>query len=318
MTRFAALDLAALPAPTGVGVLDFDAILEARLTELEARISELFDAAKVAEIMALARNIAASPMRYLNEAGAARELYMENRINEAVRSVFLSTASGGDLDQVGANRGVVRRVVDDSDPDNITYEGDEIFRARIQLVMESYSPHGSEGSYVYWALEADDRVSDVRAYGPNHNITPAIAPANAKIVILSSEGDGTAPQDLLDAVFDALVPDTRRPVADNVDVVSATPVPYTIEATLHVSSASALAAVEASAQASVDAFVGSRLRIGRTLYRTSLAAALAVEGVVDVVVIQPAADLDIDPFEAPYCSGITLSVQAVTGGWQDV
>ena len=74
MSRFAALDLTTLPDPTAIGVLDFDAILEARLVELEAQLAEVFDAPKVAEVMALARNIAASPMRYLNEAAAAREL----------------------------------------------------------------------------------------------------------------------------------------------------------------------------------------------------------------------------------------------------
>lgn len=140
MSRFAALDLTTLPDPTAIGVLDFDAILEARLAELEAQLSEVFDAPKVAEVMALARNIAASPIRYLNEAGAARELYMENRINEAVRSVFLSTARGNDLDQIGANRGVLRKVLDDSDPDNPVMETDEALRARIQLVIEAWSP----------------------------------------------------------------------------------------------------------------------------------------------------------------------------------
>ena len=43
MSRFAALDLSALPDPAAIGVLDFDAILEARLAELEAQLAEVFD-----------------------------------------------------------------------------------------------------------------------------------------------------------------------------------------------------------------------------------------------------------------------------------
>ncbi len=62
MSRFAALDLTTLPDPTEIGVLDFDAILEARLVELESQLAEVFDAPKVADVMALARNIAASPI----------------------------------------------------------------------------------------------------------------------------------------------------------------------------------------------------------------------------------------------------------------
>ncbi|WPZ23106.1 baseplate J/gp47 family protein [Sulfitobacter faviae] len=318
MSRFAALDLTTLPDPTAIGVLDFDAILEARLAELEAQLSEVFDAPKVAEVMALARNIAASPIRYLNEAGAARELYMENRINEAVRSVFLSTARGNDLDQIGANRGVLRKVLDDSDPDNPVMETDEALRARIQLVIEAWSPHGTEGSYVYWALDADDRVVDVAVYGPNHGLEPPIPPAEPKMVILSSEGDGTADAALLEAVFLHCTTDKRRPVADKLSVISASPAPYAIEAVLHVTTPETASAVQEAAQAAATAFVNSRIRIGRKLYRTSLAAALTVQGVVDVELISPAADLDIGPFEAPHCTGVNLTLKSITGGWRDV
>jgi phage-related baseplate assembly protein len=318
MSRFAALDLTTLPDPTAIGVLDFDAILEARLVELEAQLSEVFDAPKVAEIMALARNIAASPMRYLSETGAARELYMQNRINEAVRSVFLATARGDDLDQIGANRGVVRRIVDDGDPDNVILEADEVFRARIQLVIEAFSPHGTEGSYVYWALDADERVVDVVIYGPNHKLEPAIPPAEPKMVILSRDGDGTASRELIDTVFANCTADKRRPVADKLTVETAVVVPYVLTAVLHVTTPETAASVVAAAQAAAEAFVNNRLRIGRKLYRTSLAAALSVDGVVDVEISSPATDLEMGPFEAPTCSQINVTLQSISGGWRDV
>jgi phage-related baseplate assembly protein len=318
MSRFAALDLASLPEPSAIGVLDFDAILQARLAELEAQLASVFDAPKVAEVMALARNIAASPMRYLNEAAAARELYLENRINEAVRSVFLATARGADLDQIGANRGVLRKVVDNSDPDNPVLEADDVFRARIQLVVEARSPHGTEGSYVYWALDADDRVVDVAVYGPNHELDPPIPPAEPRMVILSGEGDGTADADLLERVYRHCTVDRRRPVADKLTVVSAQPVPYAIEAVLHVATPETAATVQASALAAAQAFVNGRIRIGRKLYRTSIAAALNVQGVVDVELISPVADLTIGPFEAPHCTAISVTLKSITGGWRDV
>ncbi len=318
MSRFAALDLTTLPDPTSIGLLDYNAILEARLVELEAQLAEVFEVTKVAEIMAYARNIAASPMRYLNEAGAARELYMQNRINEAVRSVFLATARGDDLDQIGANRGVVRRVVDDGDPDNIILEADEPFRARIQLVIEAFSPHGTEGSYVYWALDADERVVDVVVYGPNHKLEPAIPPAEPKMIVLSRDGDGTATQDLIDAVFTNCTADKRRPVADKLTVETAVVVPYVLTAVLHVTTPETAASVVAAAQAAAEAFVNSRLRIGRKLFRTSLAAALSVDGVVDVEITSPATDLEMGPFEAPSCSQINVTLESISGGWRDV
>lgn len=318
MSRFAALDLTTLPEPGALRELDFDAVLNARLAELEAQLGEVFDAGKVAEIMGLARNVAASPMRYLNEAAAAREVYVNNLINEAVRSVFLSMARGNDLDQIGANRGVLRKVIDDSDPDNVVLEGDDTFRARIQLVIEAWAPHGTEGSYVYWALDADNRVVDVVVYGPNHDVVPAIPPAEPKMVILSNVGDGTADAELLDIVYQHCTTDRRRPVADKLTVVSAQPVPYAIEAILHVVTPETAAAVQAAAEAAANAFVTSRIRIGRKLYRSSIAAALAVEGVVDVELISPAADVDIGHDQSPHATAITLSMASITGGWRDV
>ena len=318
MSRFSALDLETLPPPSAVGVLDFDAILTARLVELEAQLNEVFDAPKVAEVMAVARNIAASPIRYLNEAGAARELYMENRINNAIRSVFLATATGTDLDQIGANRGVLRRVVDDSDPDAVIMEADAPFRARIQLVIEAWSPHGTEGSYAYWALDADDRVVDVVTYGPDSGLDPAIPPAEPVMVILSSEGDGTATADLIEAVFAHCTTDRRRPVGDKLTVQSAVSVPYQIEAVLHVASPESASLVQAAAEASAQEFINGRIRIGRKLFRTSIAAALKVDGVVDVELIQPAADVDISAYQSPHCSNVAISVQSITGGWRDV
>ncbi len=319
MSRFAALDLNTLPRPSAIGVLDFDSILEARLVELEARLRVVFEPAQVSEIMALARNIAASPTRYLAEAGAARELYGENRINEAVRSVFLATAHGGDLDQIGANRNVVRRVLDNSDPDNPVPESDDAFRARIQLVMEAWSPHGTEGSYVYWALDADDRVVDVVVYGPNHDLDPPIPPAQPKMVILSRDGDGRADDDLLAKVRVHCMADRRRPVGDLLTVVSAQPVLCTIEAVLHVTRPESGAAVLEAARAAAETFLANRLRIGRKLYRASLCAALAVPGVEDVDLRSPAEDIDIGPFQALHCSDdMDLSITSVTGGWRDV
>lgn len=318
MSRYAALDLSALPAPTAIEGLDFEAILAARLTELESRLAETETPEKVAETMALARSIVASPMRYLSEAGAARELYMVNRINEAVRSVFLASAQGADLDQIGAGRGVVRRIEDESDPDNVIYEGDDPFRARIQLVIEAWSPHGTEGSYVYWALDADDRVADVVVYGPNDALDPPRPPAEPLMVVLSSEGDGTADAALLDAVFTHCTEDRRRPVADKLEVASAQPVGYQIEAVLHVGASEMAASIQAGAEAAATEFINSRIRIGRTLYRSSLAAALNVAGVMDVELISPAADVAIGPLEAPHCTGVILSVQTLASGWRDV
>ncbi|KZK83610.1 Baseplate J-like protein [Pseudovibrio sp. Ad13] len=319
MSRFAALDLATLPEPSAVVELDYNALLEARLVELDRHLRDgRFEQAEADEIMALARSIAASPARYLSEAGASRELYMNARINAAVKSVLLATATGSDLDHRGAGRGVARLVLDDSDPENTIYEDDESYRARIQLVLESYSPYGPEGAYVYWALQASGDVLDVVPYGPDDNLDPPIPPAEPVICVLSRIGDGVASNALLESVYQNLKSDKRRPVGDKLTVISATPVHYEVEAELQVVSASTASIVEEQAQATLQKFISTRLAIGRPLYRTTLAAALKVDGVEEVIITKPAADVMVGPFEAPYASSVKITVTSITGGWRNV
>lgn len=311
MSRFAALDLAALPVPSAVRDLDYEAIVTARLAALEAHLAALVTPEQTAEAMALARGVAASPTRYLLEAGAARELYLENRINQAVRGVYLATASGGDLDLIGANRGVVRRAGE-------TPESDDSLRARIQLSMEALSPWGTEGAYVFWALEADPRVADVVVYGPNHALEPPVLPAEPRMVILSREGDGSAGPELLAKVQAHCMADKRRPVGDLLQVQSAEIVPFEVRAVLHVTRAASAAAVQASAEAALARYLDERLRIARPIYRSALAAALSVEGVVDVALLAPEGDLAMGPYQAASCSAVALSVETVVAGWRDV
>lgn len=319
MSRYAAFDLATLPEPSAVVELDYDALLEARLVELDGHLRDgRFEASEADEIMALARSIAGAPARYLSEAGASRELYMNARINAAVKSVLLATASGTDLDHRGAGRGVVRHVLDDSDPDNIIFEDDESYRARIQLVLESHSPYGPEGAYVYWALQASSDVLDVVPYGPDDNLDPPIPPAEPVICVLSRTGDGAASDALLESVYENLRSDKRRPVGDKVTVISATPVHYEVEAELQVVSASTASIVEEQAQATLQKFISTRLAIGRPLYRTTLAAALKVDGVEEVIITKPASDVMVGPFEAPYASSVKITVNSITGGWRNV
>ncbi|EEB69764.1 gpJ [Ruegeria sp. R11] len=318
MTRFAALDLAALPQPEILQGQGYDAILAARLNELEARAAEDLGPEAAAQVMATARNVAASPLRALNEAAAARELYADNRMIEAIRSVYLALASGPALDQLGAERGVVRKVLDGSDPDSPVYEGDGPFRARIQLAVEAWSPFGGEGAYIFWALQADDRVVDVAVYGPNDNIDPPIPPAEPKLVVLSSEDGGVASEGLLSVVRGACVQDKRRPVGDLLSVVSARPVPFHVEAILHVEALNSSSAVEVAARDALQGYLQGRLRIGRTVYLSSLAAALSVPGVVDVEVIAPSANIEAGPFDAPHCGGVSISLSEAADGWRNV
>ncbi len=105
-------------------------------------------------------------------------------------------------------------------------ESDADYRQRIPAAFEGMSVAGPVGAYEYHALSSDGRVADASAFSPS--------PAEVVVTILARDGDGTAPEDLLQVVGEALNDEAVRPVADRVSVRSAEIVPYEIDAVLYV------------------------------------------------------------------------------------
>ncbi|SON55819.1 baseplate assembly protein [Hartmannibacter diazotrophicus] len=154
MTRFADIDLANLPAPEAVETLDADAIAAERIAELATRLAAIgvpFDTG----------GLDSEPLAVVEQAGAFAETLLRGRVNDAVRAVLLATATGTDLDQLGAFLGVARLVltpVDDTatPPTEAVLESDTAFRRRIQLAPEALSVAGPEGAYLALALGTSD------------------------------------------------------------------------------------------------------------------------------------------------------------------
>ncbi|WP_228741473.1 baseplate J/gp47 family protein, partial [Klebsiella quasipneumoniae] len=81
--------------------------------------------------------------------------------------------------------------------------------------------------------------------------------------ILARDGDGTAPEDLLQVVGEALNDEAVRPVADRVSVRSAEIVPYEIDAVLYVYPGPAKEPILAAAKAQGAAYINEQRRLGR-------------------------------------------------------
>lgn len=178
-------------------------------------------------------------------------------------------------------------------------ETDDRLRARTQLAPESWSTAGPDGAYEYWPYTADERVADVKVSSPS--------PGDVRIVLLSSEGDGTADQAMIDRVTDVLSAKKVRPLTDHLQVVSATPLEYTIELHLDIFSGVSAAPVIEAAQASLSAFVANRRGIQAQIPVSAIIAAAHVEGVRKVTVTTPSADVSSAAGEAPYCSDIAVT-----------
>jgi phage-related baseplate assembly protein len=272
------LDLSELPAPEVVETLDFEVIFAAMLADLRER-DPVFDAL-----------VESDPAYKVLQVAAWRELLIRARVNDAARGLMLAFAMGGNLDQIGANKGVVR----------LEGESDIDFRKRIQLSPEGYTTAGSEGAYIFHGLSADPDVKDIQAVSPN--------PGEVVIYVLSRTGNGTADAPLLAAVEAALSADTVRPLTDQVTVESADVTTYAITAELTIFPGPDGEVVRAAAEAAVTAYAAAVHRLGYDVTLSGLYAALHREGVQGVDLTAPAATLVAGDGEAFFASTITVTV----------
>lgn len=296
----ATIDLSQLPAPDVVETLDYEILLAERKATLISLYPEEQQAA-VARTLALE----SEPIVKLLQENAYREVILRQRINEAAKAVMVAYALDDDLDQLGANNGVERLTITAADettipPTAAVMESNDDFRARIAAAFEGLSVAGPTGAYEYHARSADGRVADASAISPS--------PAVVTVTVLAREGNGTAAEDLLAVVNAALNDENVRPVADRVGVQSAQIVDYAIEAELYLYPGPEAEPIRAASEAKLAAYVTAQKRLGRDIRLSALYAAIHVEGVQRVNLIQPVVDVVLDKTQAAYCTGYTLTV----------
>lgn len=294
------IDLSQLPAPVVVETLDYETLLAERKATLISLYPE-----DQREAIARTLSLESEPIVKLLQENAYREVLLRQRINEAAKGVMVAYALDADLDQLGANNGVDRLIITPADittipPTAAVMESNDDYRARIAAAFEGLSVAGPTGAYEYHARSADGRVADASAISPS--------PAVVTVTVLAREGDGTAAADLLAVVDKALNDENVRPVADRVNVRSADIVNYAIEAEIFIYPGPEAEPVRAASEAKLSAYVTAQKRLGRDIRLSALYAAIHVEGVQRVNLIQPAADVVLDKTQAAYCTGYTLSV----------
>ena len=287
-----AIDLARLPAPEVIAPLDFETI--------RRRIRDEADALRpgLGVLIDAEGTIAAKAV----QAFASEVLRTRQRANDQAKGCLLAHAWDATLDNLGALLGVERLVVVPADPAAnpplpAVMEADDAFRRRIQLELEAFTTAATPGSLLAAILAADGRVRDAAIISP--------APLEADIYVLGNDGDGTPPQDVLDAVSDALAP--RREFGKLVRVHAAEIVPYAIEASIWLLPGPSAAPVMAAAQASAEAYAAEQHAFGRDITVSGLYAALHVPGVQRAEIVSPAPPIIIAESEAAFCTGVTLT-----------
>ncbi|MNV12271.1 Baseplate J-like protein [compost metagenome] len=153
---------------------------------------------------------------------------------------------------------------------------------------------------MFHGLSADGQVKDISAVSPD--------PGEVNVFVLSRTGDGASDAPLLDKVNAALNAERVRPMTDNVTVLSASIINYSVTAVLTLYPGPASEVVLAAAQAALDAYTESMHRIGYDVTRSGIFAALHQPGVQNVALTLPAADIVVDDGQAAFCTGTALTI----------
>lgn len=288
---FTAVDLSRLPAPSVVEALDYETIYGAMLAQLQLFVPD-FDA-----------TVESDPAVKLLQVAAYRELLIRARVNDAARQVMVAFATGSNLDHLGALFGISRLLITPADPENdiaAVYESDDDLRSRVVIAPEALSVAGPEGAYIFHARSADGDVLDASATSPN--------PGDVLVTILSRTAGGVASPALIASVAAYLSSESRRPMTDHVIVQSAAIVPFVVIANITTFSGPDSAIVLAASRARLDAYLARSNRLGRDITRAGLIAALGgVEGIQNVILTAPAADIVLNRTQAGRCTAITIT-----------
>lgn len=297
------INLSALAVPDAIVVPDAADIFTrwlARLRELDP----VFDAL-----------VESDPAFKQGEINAYQLALAFQRVNDAVRAVFLASARGADLDQVGAGFNVSRLVINPGDPNAVppvdpVYEDDDAFRERIQLSWAQLNTAGARNAYRFYAKSADNDVLDADAYGPEtHN-----RPGEVDVYVLSRTGNGEASPSLTEKVMSELSADEVRPLTDYVSVKSATIVSYEVTAELDIPDGPDAQTVLEHAISTLTSYTRLSHRINGLVPLSAIYAALQQPGVTRVRLISPVADLEAAAGQAPWCSAINVTRKGGSGG----
>ncbi|HBX7876193.1 TPA: baseplate assembly protein [Klebsiella pneumoniae] len=296
----AVIDLSQLPAPEVIEVLDYETIFEERKATLISLYPE-----DEQEAIARTLSLESDPIVKILQENAYREVILRQRVNEAAQAGMVAYAIKNDLDQLAANNNVERLTITPADDSQIPpaaaeMESDSDLRQRIPAAFEGMSVAGPTGAYEFHAMSADGRVADSSAISP--------APAEVIVAVLARQGDGTASEDLLQAVSLALNDEAVRPVGDRLTVVSADIVYYSVDAVLFVYPGPATEPILAAAKAQLATYINAQRRLGRDIRRSAIYAALHVQGVQRVELSQPLADVVLDKTQAAYCTDYNVII----------
>jgi phage-related baseplate assembly protein len=294
------VDLASLPAPQVIETLAFETILAEAKADFVSRYPE------AAEVI----DLESEPVVKLIETFAYRELLLRARYNDEARALLLAFATEDDLDHIGITYydGTQRLTITPADnttipPTPAVMETDDEYRQRLALQPRGESVAGPRDAYRYHAISADGEVKDAAITRPESG--------TSQVFVLSRIGNGVPSPELLTKVQNALSQDDKFPHCDEIVVSPASVIEYTLDVQLILFSGPSVELVKQTDEAALAKFAEDSHRLNSDIVHSAIDAAAHKAGVKKVVIVSPPSDIVCGPGEAPYCTGINVTVTGV-------
>lgn len=291
------IDFARLPPPKVIEDIDYEALVTIYKEQVLSKNPDL----------ARALNLEQSPTNIILEAEAYGEMIVRARVNAAARAVMLPFATGSDLDVLAAFYNVARLPLVNPARDFITHpedwESDERFRRRTQDSVESFTTAGSAGAYIFHGKSADVTIRDVSAM--------MTKPGEVLVTVMNSGNDPVPTTAQLDAVRARLMMPNIKPLTTVIRVVPVTKISVNLKATVTLYPGPDAGLVMNDIQNALTKLRDRIGLLGRDLTRSSLFASLTQEGVLDVDLISPVADIAVDFDKCVWIESAEININTV-------
>lgn len=171
-------------------------------------------------------------------------------------------------------------------------ELDDRYRSRIQLAPEAFSTGGSRLAYRFHVLSVSEDIVDVTIRARQLTIIDGVQVSNGipagEIQLFPLLKRGLPGNELLERVEAACSDERVRPLSDDVVALAPIEYPYAIRARLDFYESAVAADSLASAQKAAEAFAAARsAKLGKDIVPGQISAAIAVDGVYEVVLLEP-------------------------------
>ncbi len=304
------IDLSRLTTPSAIEPLSFEQLLAG----FKTRFAATWTTARALDATLPAYDtldLETDSANIVGQAWSTLRLIDRARVNDGIKALLASLATGDNLDALVASRNIERLTVSPATADSAAVMEGDFALLRRYLLSFSAASAGSEGRYLYdawtaWPQSADKTLGlwDARVNGRAIHGRKG----DTDVVIIGPNGRLPTAQELANVRGRVMDPN-RAPETVAISVMAATRRLYTTSLVLEVAATGPSAEIlKAEAEKRIKAAATARILIGGEVPEGLLAGAAYGDGIIKVRDLAPVI-ISPDPYTVPVMSGLTLTTE---------